>query len=87
MRFSIVGCVLEWILHSSGKLPNMLVDSVFYADYESDVELWFRARNATPKSQFTFLTFFNNLVKIRRFSSFDPVLRPEIKTQRKDPVE
>ena len=59
-------------MNSSEKLQNMLLDSVFHAEHESDVELWFRARNETQKSQFTFSTLFDNTVRIGRFSSFDP---------------
>ena len=70
-------------VNSSEKFQNMLVDSVFHAEHESDIDLWFWARNATQKSQLSFSTFLVNIVKIRWFSSFDPFWRAEIKTGRK----
>jgi hypothetical protein len=38
-------------MNPSEKLQNLLIDSVFYAEHESDVELWFRAQNKTQKDQ------------------------------------
>lgn|ERR1700722_374826 len=41
-------------INSSRKLQNMPIDSVFHAEHESEVELWFRARNESQKNSVYF---------------------------------
>ena len=81
MRSSIVG--LYTSMSSSEKFQNILVDSIFHTKHESDVELWFQARNETQNNQFTF----DNNVEIYHFFDFDPFLRPGIQKRRKPDTE
>jgi hypothetical protein len=73
MRSSIVD--LYTSMNCSEMLQNILIDSVFYGEYESDVELWFRVRNETQNNESTF----DNNVGIYQFFGFDPFYRPGIK--------
>ena len=66
-------------MNSSEELRNILIDSVFYGEHESDVELCFRVRNKTQNNQVTF----DNDVGIYQFFRFDPFFRPGIKKRRK----
>ena len=68
MRSSIVD--LYTSMNCSEMLQNILIDSVFYGEYESDVELWFRVRNETQNNESTF----DNNVGIYQFFWFRPIL-------------
>ena len=60
----------------------MLIDLVFYAEYESDVEFCFRVGNETQNNQFTF----DNNLEISQFFGFNPFCRPETKKRRKPDI-
>ena len=77
MCFSMVA--LYSSINSSAKLQNRLVDSTFHAKHESDVELWFQARNEAQNNESTF----NNNVEIYHFFGFAPFLKRETKQRRK----
>jgi len=64
-------------MNPSEKLQNMVIDSAFNAEHESDVELWFGHPNKTQKP-----IYLQHTLKIYRQNSSIFWLRPIFKPRR-----